>query len=109
MCIRDRPGAPADIDRRARDILTSWGGKIQDYARRDYYELVRDYYRPRVRIFAGSLRTAMKMGIRSRMRPAGEYERLEQDWIRNGFPLMEAKPDPTRVIGTVEQILREFS
>lgn len=35
------PGAPEDYDVRIRDILTVWGGKIIDYAHRDYYELVR--------------------------------------------------------------------
>jgi hypothetical protein len=37
---RKLPGAPADVDIRARDILTLWAGVILDYASRDYYELV---------------------------------------------------------------------
>ena len=40
-----------DIEERIRDILTVWAGKILDYAHRDYYELVRFYYRKRVEAF----------------------------------------------------------
>lgn len=45
------PHAPADMEERIRDILTIWAGKILDSAHRDYYELVRFYYRPRVEAF----------------------------------------------------------
>jgi hypothetical protein len=45
------PGAPENYDERIRNILTVWGGKILDYAHRDYYELVRFYYRKRVEAF----------------------------------------------------------
>ena len=39
------------MEQRIRDILTIWAGQILDYAHRDYYELVRSYYRLRVEAF----------------------------------------------------------
>ncbi|TAM83334.1 MAG: hypothetical protein EPN47_04280 [Acidobacteria bacterium] len=111
---RTLPGAPADIDRRVRDILTLWAGAIVDYACRDYYELVEGYYRPRVQAYVRKLGEDLHKGQRvlNRVTYDGklvrEYEAIEKKWVNEGFPLVERKPDPQRVIATVEEILKEF-
>jgi len=55
------PGAPSDVDARARDILTLWACVILDYACRGYCEAVQGYYRPRVTAYISALRQALKM------------------------------------------------
>jgi hypothetical protein len=81
------PGAPEDYDERIRDILTVWGGKILDYAHRDYYELVRFYYRKRVETF---LEHAQKR-LGQPLTPADDellatrYHEIEQAWVKQPF------------------------
>ncbi len=81
------PGAPSDFDQAIRDILTVWRGRILDYARRDYYELVRFYYQPRVSAFLSHLRGQMKGGsreIRAKDLEAG-YHAIEQAFVDKPF------------------------
>jgi alpha-N-acetylglucosaminidase len=108
---RTLPGAPPDVDRRVRDILTLWTGKIVDYASRDYYETVQGYYRPRVQLYIQKLRQSRQIGQRligMLFVIEKEYEPIENNWVNNGFPLIERSPEPKRVISTVEKILQEF-
>ena len=105
------PGTPADVDTRARDILTLWAGVIRDYASRDYYELVQGYYRPRVTTYLKTLRRALNLGQRMLYNPTElerEYDAIEKKWVREGFPLVDRQPDPKQVITTVHNILARF-
>ena len=81
------PGVPKDFDEAIRDILTVWRGRILDYARRDYYELVRFYYTPRVSAFISHLREQMKKGsgeIRQKDLVAA-YHEVEQGFVAKPF------------------------
>ncbi len=105
------PGAPQDVAHRARDIFTLWAGVIRDYACRDYYELVQGYYRPRVRVYLQNVREAFNFGQRmvyNQVKLESEYDAIEKKWVDDGFPLLEQRPDPKRVISTVEEILVKF-
>jgi alpha-N-acetylglucosaminidase len=105
------PGAPSDVDQRVRDILTLWAGVIRDYASRDYYELVDGYYHPRVTAYVKALRDALNMDqemIYDQVALEDEYDAIERKWVTEGFPLIERKPDPKSVIGTVENLLTRF-
>jgi len=109
---RTLPGAPADVDVRARDILTLWAGVIRDYACRDYYELVQSYYRPRVSAYIASLRDALAMDQRRLYDPAAldrQYDAIEKKWVAEGFPLVDRQPDPEEVIPTVKKLLAKFA
>jgi alpha-N-acetylglucosaminidase len=102
------PGAPDDVAERARDILTLWAGVIRDYACRDYYELVRGYYRPRVSAYIQALRELLNLNQRQFYYTAEldkQYAEIEEKWVRDGFPLLERRADPQRVIETVKIIL----
>jgi alpha-N-acetylglucosaminidase len=107
------PGAPSDVDRRAREIPTLWvagNDVLLDYASRDYYEMVQGYYRPRVHAYIQKMRQRLKLGQRRYYRLAelsAEYGSIERRWVDEGFPLVNTKPDPHRVIPLVEDILRE--
>lgn len=82
------PGAPPDYDRRIRNILTVWADHIQDYARRDYYELVRCYYGPRVGVFLDHVLAAADSGtwaIDDRTL-VPEYRRIEHRFVEEGCP-----------------------
>jgi alpha-N-acetylglucosaminidase len=87
------PGAPGNYDERIRDILTIWGGKILDYAHRDYYELVRFYYRLRVEAF---LEHAQKR-LGHPLTPADDkllgdrYHEIEQAWVKQPFRVAESE------------------
>jgi hypothetical protein len=111
---RTLPGAPPDIDRRVRDILTLWGGFIHDYACRDVYEMVRGYYRPRVRAYIQELRTELANRQRYMEYGPGEarleqqYDEIERKWVAEGSELLEGKGEPQLVVDTVSKILRTF-
>jgi alpha-N-acetylglucosaminidase len=81
------PGVPADFDRAIRDILTVWRGRIVDYARRDYFELVRFYYRPRVDAFISCLRAQMLKGTRDvRAKDLeSQYQKIEHAFVDRPF------------------------
>ena len=108
---RKLPGAPADVDLRARDILTLWADVIRDYASRDYYELVQGYYRPRVTSYIRALRDALSMDHRVVFNTAElerRYETIEKKRVNDGFPLVERQSDPKRVISTIHEMLARF-
>jgi hypothetical protein len=108
---RTLPGAPADVDVRARDILTLWAGVIRDYACRDYYELVQGYYHPRVSAYIAALRDALAMDQRRLYDSAKldrEYDAIEKKWVAEGFPLIDRQPDPEEVIPTVKKLLAKI-
>jgi alpha-N-acetylglucosaminidase len=81
------PHSPADMEERIRDILTVWAGKILDYAHRDYYELVRFYYRKRVEAFlahAEANLAAHRAIVDDRLlEPA--YRQIEQSFVSKPF------------------------
>lgn len=107
------PGAPADIDQRVREILTLWAGEklFRDYAARDYYELVKGYYRPRVRAYLEKVRKRIRLGQRQPYRSEelnSVYMPIENGWVNEGFPLVETAPEPKQVILTARKILEDF-
>jgi len=110
---RQLPGAPADVDRRARDIFTLWAGEslFRDYAARDYYELVKHYYRPRVRVYLDKVRERLRLGQRQPYRSEelkAVYGPIENTWVNEGFPPVETAPDPKQVVSTAKKVLEEF-
>ena len=109
---RKLPGAPADVDVRARDILTLWADVIRDYASRDFYELVQGYYHPRVTTWIRALRRALSMDQRMLYNATEldlEYDGIERKWVKEGFPLLDRQPNPRQVIETVQAILAKFA
>jgi alpha-N-acetylglucosaminidase len=109
---RTLPGAPQDVDVRARDILTLWAGVIRDYACRDYYELVQGYYRPRVSAYIAALRDSLAMNQRRLYDSVAldiQYDGIEKKWVAEGFPLVDRQPDPEEVISAVRKLLANFA
>jgi len=109
---RKLPGAPADVDVRARDILTLWADVIRDYACRDFYELVQGYYHPRVTTWSRALRRALSMDQRMVYNATEldlEYDAIERKWVMEGFPLVDRQPDPKQVIKTIQAVLAKYA
>jgi alpha-N-acetylglucosaminidase len=109
---RRLPGAPTDVDERVRDIYTLWADVIRDYASRDYFELVRGYYHPRVTTFIHALRDALNLDQRMIYNATElnrEYDAIERKWVKEGFPLVDRQPDPKQVIGTIQTTLAKFA
>jgi hypothetical protein len=100
------PQAPTDMDERIRDILTIWAGQILDYAHRDYYELVRFYYRKRVEAFlaqaAANLAAQRDIPDEQQLDPI--YREIETSFVRE--PFVYASDD--RWSGGPEQVVREL-
>jgi hypothetical protein len=110
---RSLPGAPPDIDSRVRDVFTTGAGVIRDYACRDVYEMVRGYYRPRVRVYIQELRTELsnrqrRLSLAGQARLEQQYDEIEKKWLAEGSALLEGKGEPQRVVDTVRKILRTF-
>ena len=105
------PGAPADYDERIRDILTVWAGKIPDYAHRDYYELVRFYYRPRVEAFLKHAQD--RFGDQAAMVDDGElaplYHEIEQAWVKKPFEVAESDKYAHGPVRAVAEILERHA
>ncbi|MCR4414111.1 MAG: alpha-N-acetylglucosaminidase C-terminal domain-containing protein, partial [Thermoguttaceae bacterium] len=103
---RALPHAPDDIEERIRDILTVWAGKILDYAHRDYYELVRFYYRKRIEAFLAHAEANLAAGrpIVDDRQLEPVYREIEQKFVK--APFVVAKGD--RYAGTPVQAVREL-
>jgi alpha-N-acetylglucosaminidase len=102
------PGAPADIDQRVRKILISFGNGVSDYAVRDYYEMVREYYRPRVRVYIQALGDRLERGQRQ-IFPSDEldqqYSVIENAWLKRGPQLALEPPVRSRIFDTAREVL----
>jgi hypothetical protein len=87
------PGAPDDYDERIRNILTVWGGKILDYAHRDYYELVRFYYRKRVEAFLDHAEKLLGQPLTAAddQLLSARYQQIEQAWVKQPFRVVESE------------------
>ncbi|MFH1265844.1 MAG: alpha-N-acetylglucosaminidase TIM-barrel domain-containing protein [Planctomycetota bacterium] len=101
------PGVPADYDERIRDILTVWAGKILDYAHRDYYELVRFYYRPRVEALLDHARSRLgkEETMASDEQLAPIYHTIEQAFVKTPFQVAEAEKYTGGPVQAVAEIL----
>ena len=101
------PDAPSDVAKRAKKIMISTSGVV-DYAVRDYYEMVRDYFRPRVRVYIQALRDRLKRGQRQ-IFPSDEldqeYAAIQTAWLEKSLDPVEGPPDRRRVIETAKEIL----
>ena len=102
------PGAPENYDQRIRNILTVWGGKILDYAHRDYYELVRFYYRRRVEVFLSTPRSGW--GNRSRADDElldARYHEIEQAWVKQPFRVVESERYDGGPVNAAAEVLQK--
>jgi len=105
------PNAPEDFAERIRDILTVWAGQIIDYARRDYYELIRFYYKPRIDAFLNYLREKLKTGAKeiNNDELIQTYSEIEQDFVKKGFTVKKGERFSGTPMEAAEKILKEFS
>jgi len=101
------PGAPRTMARAVRDILTVWAGRILDYARRDYYELVRFYYRKRVDAFLShALDCAANGSWRlDDLELIARYERIERQFVEQDFDVHASDLPPGSPVEAVREIL----
>ena len=102
------PGAPRDYDQRIKDILTIWADGILDYARRDYFELVKFYYSPRVDAFVSHLRQQMSRSSNQIDQAALEkdYGRIEQAFVHNPVLLKKSDLFQGTPVKAAQEVLR---
>jgi hypothetical protein len=91
------------MEERIRDILTVWAGKILDYAHRDYYELVRFYYRKRVVAFLARAEAnlAARRPLVDDKQMEGVYNQIEQSFVKTPFVVA---PNERYTGGTVQAV-----
>lgn len=90
-----------------RDLGTTFAGTIPnlvDYPSRDYVELIRGYYHPRVTACVSALRALLSDG--GAADPAGiddaleeRYHEIEQRWVREGYPVTDDCASPHLPLG----------
>ncbi|QLE71793.1 alpha-N-acetylglucosaminidase [Streptomyces rectiverticillatus] len=80
------PGEAAELERTARVLVTVWGGrstsdggKLHDYASRDWHGLIGDFYLPRWRRWLEELEDALRAGRAPR---AVDWYAIEEFWTR---------------------------
>ncbi|MGW1077486.1 alpha-N-acetylglucosaminidase [Streptomyces sp. NPDC002537] len=104
------PEESAELERAGRALLTIWGGratsdggKLHDYANRDWHGLMGDFYLPRWRRWLEELEDALREGRAPR---AVDWFALEEPWTRQGgaYPLRPVA-DPYRTAVRVRDVL----
>ncbi|MBT2382067.1 alpha-N-acetylglucosaminidase, partial [Streptomyces sp. ISL-11] len=87
------PEEAAELERTARALITVWGGratseggKLHDYANRDWHGLIGDFYLPRWRRWLEELEDALREGRAPR---AVDWFAAEEPWTRQtkAYPL----------------------
>ncbi|MFF7727815.1 alpha-N-acetylglucosaminidase TIM-barrel domain-containing protein [Streptomyces sp. NPDC008001] len=100
----------AELERTARVLITVWGGrstsdggKLHDYASRDWHGLVGDFYLPRWRRRLEELEDALRTGRAPR---AVDWYAIEEFWTRDrtAYPLRPVG-DPYRTAARVRDTL----
>ncbi|GAA0462083.1 alpha-N-acetylglucosaminidase TIM-barrel domain-containing protein [Streptomyces sp. NPDC046215] len=82
----DGDGEAAELERTARVLITVWGdratsdgGKLHEYANRDWHGLMADFYLPRWRRWLEELEDALRQGRAPR---AVDWFAVEEPWTR---------------------------
>ena len=87
---RRAPGRAGDVGRELRQIFTTLGSyeSLLDYARRDFHELLRYYYRPRVERYLAAAKEALAAGATSVEEAVVDKQAREiaQRFIEEGYP-----------------------
>ena len=103
------PNAPSDYDQRIRDILTIWAGHIIDYAHRDYYEMIKFYYHPRLSTFIKYLREKMAAGSSEikdeELTPL--YQQIEQAWVKKPLEIARTEKSENTPLEAVRKVLEK--
>lgn len=95
----------------AKDLVLRWGSTIlYDYAKRDWAELVRDIYLPRMEMFIAE--TVQSVAEKRKFNNVGyltEVNRLEDEWENSDTPLLDGTiGDTTEVCGHVLKVLKAW-
>lgn len=77
----------------AKRLITTWGGRQEDYAARLWSGLIRDYYVPRIRMYFSEQRAALP--------------EWEEQWVQKpGISTLQPYADPVR---RARELVKEFS
>jgi len=86
----ERVRGAADTARYVREAFSTLGSfeELLDYARRDYYEMVRHYYRPRLEAYLAAAKKALSEGRRGveDTEVDAQAREMARRWIEEGYP-----------------------
>lgn len=79
------PETGSYYEKNARNLITTWGGALNDYASRTWAGLIRSYYAPRWEIYLNAVSEAAKAETPlDEDRLKSELIRFENEWVESG-------------------------
>jgi len=80
----ETPEAADYYERNARNLITTWGGALNDYASRTWAGLIGNYYTPRWEIYLDAVTAATKNGVALDQQQLNDnLSRFENEWVQS--------------------------
>ena len=78
----DSPRLKDYYEKNARNLITTWGGSLNDYASRSWAGLIRDYYAKRWEVYINTFIKAVGEGVEvDQKQLEDELKEIEEGWV----------------------------
>ena len=78
----DSPQLKDYYEKNARNLITTWGGSLNDYASRSWAGLIRDYYAKRWEMYINTFIKAAEKGVEvDQKQLEDELKEIEEGWV----------------------------
>lgn len=78
----DSPQLKDYYEKNARNLITTWGGSLNDYASRSWAGLIRDYYAKRWEVYIDTFIKAVGEGVEvDQKQLEDELKEIEEGWV----------------------------
>ena len=78
----DSPQLKDYYEKNARNLITTWGGSLNDYASRSWAGLIRDYYAKRWEVYINTFIKAAEKGVEvDQKQLEDELKEIEEGWV----------------------------
>lgn len=85
-------------EKNARNLITTWGGRLNDYASRTWAGLIKDYYSKRWDMYLDAVVTAVENNREfDQEKLDGEFKQFEDSWVSSTRPI-EVTPESDLLI-----------
>lgn len=75
-------------EKNARNLITTWGGSLNDYASRTWAGLINNYYAPRWQMYIDEITTAAENNIKFDQKSFdNKISKFENDWVDSNSPI----------------------
>jgi alpha-N-acetylglucosaminidase len=105
----DTPALKDYYEHNARNIITTWGGTIDDYASRTWAGLVSSYYTPRWTIFISDVIAAVRQGKEfSQKSYNAKVSAFEQGWVNSCAPIFVPNDSKADVLSFSKYLVSKY-